>query len=609
MDSEDILRTALISGLTGFAIFCASYSFAVWRRRNKSAPGSLSRFGLLLVAVGTAGSALAWTSNAVILREGVIEGDELFVVKTKGGAGLEFLHSGASVQPGDILAKYRQPGLDSRISALNSRISEAQSRLDAVKAQPLPVDPMLFQSHTNILFQTAQATAHLSELQRSRRDIERTRLTVHSDSAREKSEVRAAISTAHHALKAATGRLVLAQAAVRRAEQLTRTGVIPVQVMEERKTAVLTVEMEREDADSQITRSTQRLTVADAQYARQVALLDSQISALDRDIAVEEKRIIDLAEQRMGVEALIAADRSRAQTAADSDFRAGQHLLAALHAEKEEALAPTVVHAPYAGTVVYRHSSPSLAGGEVPVLAISAGGSGFAAKVRLPARELPYLEKTKRVLFATDAPVLQRTFAGIFERSESSAVDARFAIAHFHAELPPEAATLLVATGNRLPVNLRWSPDILGNVWFCGSLGVLALGVLCLALMWTRSKEPRPRLRQVSAERSARAVDLALTEEAAARLRLVARQFHNLTRNGQLDAAAVHVVARAIDEFGMAAVAVLQREMRFDAELRAALALWRGSNAHQELDRILGLVQQREAPDNSRTAKVRYARA
>jgi len=85
-EGSEILRVAVLSGVIGFAGFCISYGFYVWRKRNSvnRAPKPLTtRLALALACLGCATIALSWALNEFQGRNGIAGGSDLFVVNAR----------------------------------------------------------------------------------------------------------------------------------------------------------------------------------------------------------------------------------------------------------------------------------------------------------------------------------------------------------------------------------------------------------------------------------------------------------------------------------------------------------------------------------------------
>src|SRR3954454_14857187 len=93
-EGGQLLRLVIISGLSGFLIFCVSYSFSVWLRRNqtsKVAKTAMWRIGASMTVLGMVGLVVYWLSDQFTLRAGVVDGADLFVVHARREATIQKL--------------------------------------------------------------------------------------------------------------------------------------------------------------------------------------------------------------------------------------------------------------------------------------------------------------------------------------------------------------------------------------------------------------------------------------------------------------------------------------------------------------------------------------
>src|ERR1700739_1468362 len=85
-EGSEILRVAILSAVIGFAGFCISYGFYVWRKRNSTtrAPKSLAtRLAQILAFLGCATIALSWAFSEFQGRSGIAGGSDIFVVNAR----------------------------------------------------------------------------------------------------------------------------------------------------------------------------------------------------------------------------------------------------------------------------------------------------------------------------------------------------------------------------------------------------------------------------------------------------------------------------------------------------------------------------------------------
>lgn len=123
MELDTILKTALFSGILGFAFFCASYAFQVWQSRN--------------TAIAAAGRAeRSWLDR---LRTAFI------AVAVLGCAGLllEHVTQDKAVRAGDVLALFRSPERQAEIAELNLKRQILETQKAVVAGRPLLPDAEL----------------------------------------------------------------------------------------------------------------------------------------------------------------------------------------------------------------------------------------------------------------------------------------------------------------------------------------------------------------------------------------------------------------------------------------------------------------------------------
>jgi hypothetical protein len=141
--NNELLQITLLGGFAGFAIFCASYAFVVWKRRNKN---DAVRRHLLTAARNTLG-----LSGAACLLYGIAQ------------AGLG-THTGL---------------IDS--DTFDRTHLEARARLGALSSAPLKIDPALIQRQNQLRTEIDQTTLFKFDLEKQRREFERDYAKLKSD--------------------------------------------------------------------------------------------------------------------------------------------------------------------------------------------------------------------------------------------------------------------------------------------------------------------------------------------------------------------------------------------------------------------------------------------
>lgn len=170
IEASDVLRIAVISGLIGFGVFCVSFSMSVWFRRNRTRPNRAARFSFLAITLGVFGVVGNWAYNEFSSRDGIVGGQDLFVVHAKRNVAIDNLARGR-VEKGERLAEFLPPSLDGQLAVIDSHIKQAQSKIGFFDLRALPVDTTLAQRRIQLRQQIDQASSMALDVQKSRREV------------------------------------------------------------------------------------------------------------------------------------------------------------------------------------------------------------------------------------------------------------------------------------------------------------------------------------------------------------------------------------------------------------------------------------------------------
>ena len=591
IEASDVLRIAVVSGLIGFGVFCASFSLAVWFRRNRSRPNKLTRLSFFALVLGVFGVAGNWAYNEFSRRNGIVGGQDLFVVHAKRNVTVERLVSEGRVEKSDSLAVFLPPSLDEQLAVIDSHIKQAQAKIGYFNLRALPVDSLLLQQQAQFRQQIDQMQVMMLDLQKSRRETERAHLDASTQYAEKRSQNDLQVAAEREALATAVQQTEIAQGALNRAVDLrNRGGIGTVVAVEDKASNHLTQSLARNRAQANLRSLAEYRRALDESYGRALASLSGQIARLDNDMAEKQQIAAKLVASLAVNQKAVAADRRRAGEETAREREAAEHELDALRAERASMLAVTQVKAPFSGEVVYRHPAPGFAPENTPVLALSAG-SGFAARIWVPAEEIDAIKQAGKVQFALEQPVLNKFFEGKFRAFEEAPYEKNRVIAIFDVKLPLEAITLLASAGNPVQANLLWRPDLMASNPFRGSLILVAAG--CIGMF-------------ASGLRRRTADDLASVAQIEGdmlgeRLHETARRFHTLLRQGgpDDDPDLVRTVIRLAERMGEPALRALREEIVFDDEMERALREWNRRSYHPALIAVLDQVRYSSALTNA----------
>jgi hypothetical protein len=463
-EGSEILRVAILSGVIGFAGFCVSYGFYVWRKRNSTnrSPRSFAvKLAQVLAFLSCATIALSWAFNEFQGRGGIAGGSDIFVVNARRESFAQQITSAETVAKGDVVAEFLSPADRTRLAAIDLQISQAKAKKEAIINKVLQSDAALLQEEAHLRSELLQNRGFVFQLQHSRHEVERERAALTTAWTREESKLLEDLAEAEREFTSALSRREITQRALQRGEELLKHGNISRQQLDTRSSDDLSAELSVEKTKQAIASLKERHAALTQRFDSDRASLDRQISEVLADHAGMAGTTVELEGRVDKVRQELRADHDRAVIFRQREVEAMDYDTIILAAEKTRLAEIGQVRAPFAGKVVYRHPAPGLASGNSPILAISAG-TGFTAAIRLPRSELRELAlQTDPVELALDSPLLNQFFTGRFVRSEPVPFEPGRVIAYLDCNLPPEIIGDLGNTPGPVRVRLLWRPYLL----------------------------------------------------------------------------------------------------------------------------------------------------
>ena len=138
-EGSEILRVAILSGVIGFAGFCVSYGFYVWRKRNSTNRKSKSRARTLAhvcAFLGCATIALSWALNEFRGRIGIAGGSDVFVINARRETFAQQITLAGTVTQGEVVAEFLSPADRSRLAAIDLQIPKRRRRRKLSRTRP-----------------------------------------------------------------------------------------------------------------------------------------------------------------------------------------------------------------------------------------------------------------------------------------------------------------------------------------------------------------------------------------------------------------------------------------------------------------------------------------
>lgn len=592
LEGGDFLRVAIFGGVLGLAVFFASYSLLVWRKRNSrhSHPPRLAhKLCSALVILGVGSVTLTWAFREAERREGIAGGNNLFVVYGRRDNTTLRLIATDVVKARDIVAEFVPAARQSQMDVLTFQAAQARARKDAVGAKPLPIDQTLLQREGLIHARLGEEEHILLDLQKTQRDIDKQRADLLTDWIRERGMIEAEIASAGTVLAAAERQFKIAQTAAEQASDYLKRQLITLPAFNQRQSAFVDAELQVNRQQVSLASLKTRLQAMEDRYKRTDAGLERQLTEITQKAHGLAPSIRAYREQLADIASQLTADRTRALVAAGREVEAAGLETDIVAAEANRSMEEMRVRAPYEGHVVFRHPAPELAASGAPVLALSAG-PGFLARIALPEAEIDELAADQGSVSLTvrDA-ILPNVITAQFVRAEPLPDQKGRGIALFDCTLPADVVSRLGTTSEPIKVELLWRPNLLQKAGVQIGLTAAAFGLLGLGLSrnenadaaTAKSEDPSP-LAEAPPHDSASAADLSI----------LATQFHQELRLGQLEETRIRELEQAMALQGGPALFALARELRFDRSLEAAVGRWAEGKDSSLVERLVAIVEQ-----------------
>jgi len=492
LNGSDFLRIAIFSGALGFAVFCASYSLVVWRKRNKGRghrPSWLRRSAYASVALGVLGALISWGFNGLEKRDGVAGGNDLFVVHARRDNTVLNLTPRDEIEAGEVIAEYVPLANQTQLAVKDIQQAQAQARKEAVRVQSLPIDQGLVQRELQIRTQITQAEGFLLELQKSRGEAEKARASLLTEWTREKTRLEGEIASTEKSLSAALSQLEIARTALQHAADAFKKQIITQPVYDSRRSNFINAEREVNTQQVALSSLKTRSQALEERFKQSDMALSQQVAQIAENANKFSASLESYKAQLAETERLLEDDRARARALVEREVEAADLETSIAAAEKERSIETTQMKAPFSGHVVFRHPNPGLAADGAPVLALSSG-AGFLARIRLSQREADELASDGQpVPLMLDHPVLHNVITANFVRSEPVPLMSDQVIAFFDCTLPAEVVASLGNSAEQVKVRLLWKPSLLRNTGVQASAALALLGILGLLFSGTRSKQ------------------------------------------------------------------------------------------------------------------------
>lgn len=490
-DTATLFRLIAASGLVGLLVYCSGFVIQIWRKRNaRPSDGNGSSKGrklawmclfMGLILVGTAGALREMTRS-----EGMLSGEDLYVVRANDDMAVEWLQDKDTVAAGEVLAKFGSGSRTAKSDELRARLARVEAERDVLALSPLNADPELTRRHQAVSQERAQVQQELGSAiaaaEAAERDINSQLLTKkellvrleRTLTEKKKDLDRANIRLKHNReLADSYARL-----------RLTRT-ISEIEYQEHQKTLreneIEVTSLTQELKDGQAEKELLQAHMAKLEKGRtdpagplqlQIATLKTRLDRLVTD-EKELKAALDRDLDRSG------SLRKAEMVQAVAKVREQQAAVNGLTGEQE-------IRAPFAGRVAYRTASPNATKHRGALLVLGSE-KGFLLTARLPKSEVDVLRTDGEVILEVGEDSPERRIPARFRKAESLPNEPDQAALQLECQPPAEVVRRL-ADGEKLAVAFTYRPALAGMWPFQVGAGLTALGVF--GLFVTRRKVP-----------------------------------------------------------------------------------------------------------------------
>jgi hypothetical protein len=556
MESASPVALIIISGGIGLAAYCFVCAIDVWRRRNRRGSSeqsgqkharSLCRVAYAVCGLGFVGMAGALVMHLFVRWEGILEGEQLFVVtKPREELLLQHTATGDEVEEGAVVARFSP--VEREAERPNATVQYGR------RSSERPLSRQRFLADSQIGRELQQAAARQLELEMAIKDVvlevSRLKRTTLEEALLKKNEIdKVEIDRQQtgRELHQATVRLAFKRSQAERQRLLHSQQLISAEQLQE-----ATQEVELRESEV-------------AKLQERFKHLDALRSSIERGL--ETMQIANRSHERALQEQL---DKLRAQLA---DAQAGRRTLVAF-------VETMNVVAPFSGRIVYRDPSPQTVPPNAPIMII-APRDGLRVKIRMPGGEMGHLQSAETLHFRLpaayqvsreDRKFIERLFPGRLLGWKALPYDPDFVLAEFAAEPPPEAVREMVSR-RQVVARLLWVPPLLSIPAFvvgANMAGVGCVGVLLLQILprWGASRRSFP------SNHLPPAVTTNGVAHDGAALRALGVDLRDLIRRRQMDGRTLAAAECALERHQVRACRLLSVGLGFDSTIATQLQDW-----------------------------------
>lgn len=484
-DFATLFRLVAASALVGLLAYCGGHILQVWKKRNARMGGADKAPPVRRLAWAALVAGLVLTPAAVALRElthteGVLTGEDLFVVRASDDMAVEWLAERDAVAAGEPLARFGSGPRSAKADELKARLARAQAERDVLAHQPLALDPELTRRHQGVAQERAQVEQEVGHAVAAAETADRDLAAQLRDKTEALARLERTLTEKKKDLDRANIRLAHARDLLAKFGTLIARGTVTAIEYADQQKAVRDGEVEvaaltQEVKDGQAEKAVVKTNVEklEAGRADPAAPLRAQVASL-------RARLARLTTEEKDLKARLDADLARstrlraAETAqAEARVREQEAGVAGLAGEQE-------ARAPFAGRIAYRATSPNAIRPKGPLLVLGPE-NGFRLTARLPKADAEALRDAGEAMIEVGEDGPERRVPARFHKAAALTHEPDHAALQLECQPPPEVVRRL-ADGEKLTVTFAWRPHLMAMWPFQAGLVLSAAGIVGLVL-------------------------------------------------------------------------------------------------------------------------------
>jgi HlyD family secretion protein len=485
-DTATLFRLVSASAIIGLLVYCSLHVFHVWRKRNSrpgngpSRGGATRKLAWIVLFVGLVLLPSAWILRELNRSEGVLTGEDLFVVRASEDLTVQWLQERESVAAGEALAHFGSAPQSARADEARARLARAEAEEQVLTFSPLAPDPELTRRHQAAAQERAQAEQELGHAiaaaEAADRDVNAQYVAKKEALAR----LERTLTEKRKDLERATIRVSHARELISAYAELRARGTISGTEYQEQQRALSDATVEVAALAQELKDGLKEKELVQAHLLKLESSVKEPAGPLANQVAGLQTRVKKLQAEEAEWKARLEQDVNRC-----AKLREAEKAQAAARVREQKAgltglVGEQDVRAPFAGRIAFRAASPNAVRQRGSLLVLGPE-NGFLLTARLPQAEANALRNGGEVMLELGDDGPERRVPARFRGVTTLANEPEHAALQLECQPPPEVVRRL-ADGERLTFTFAWHPPLLGMWPFRAGILLASVGLVGLFL-------------------------------------------------------------------------------------------------------------------------------